>query len=74
TIKDTANLSLGVRGWWVSGLGPEYRYVVRVQLPVRIWFVTNVGLSYFRGADENSYFRYSNGISFDFSFRRGRLF
>jgi hypothetical protein len=69
TIENHTNLSLGVRGWWVSGLGPEYRYVARVQFPVRIWRLTDVGISYYHGADDNAYFRYSNGVSFDFSFR-----
>lgn len=69
TLVRNANLSLDLKGWYVTGLGPEYRYVVRLQLPVRIWILQDIGISYFQGADENSYFRYSNGIGFDASVR-----
>lgn len=70
TLVRNANLSFDVKGWYVTGLGPEYRYVVRLQLPIRIWILQDVGISYFQGADENSYFRYSNGVGFDASVRR----
>lgn len=74
TLLGTPNLSVDFRGWWVTGLGAEYRYVVRLQVPVRIWILQAVGISYFQGADENAYFRYSNGVGFDAVVIRGKLF
>ena len=70
TVDDTPSLSLAAKTWWINGKQWEDRYEARLNVPVHIWFVTSVGLSYRHGTDEENNFLPDNSVGFDVGIRR----